>query len=61
MNETIRLLMERKSMRAYEKQDIPQEDVQAILEAAAKVAAEVPLDDAAGAPLTRDSEAAGAP
>ena len=34
MNETIRLLMERKSMRAYEKQDIPQEDVQAILGAA---------------------------
>ena len=34
---------------------------EAILEAAAKIAAEVPLDDAAGAPLTRDSEAAGAP
>lgn len=34
MNETIRLLMERKSVRAYEKQEIPEQDVQTILEAA---------------------------
>ena len=34
MNETIRLLMERKSMRAFEKESIPEEDVRAILEAA---------------------------
>ena len=31
MNNVIRQLMERKSMRAYEKQEIPHEDVQAIL------------------------------
>ena len=34
MNNVIKQLMERKSMRAYEKQDIPHEDVQAILAAA---------------------------
>lgn len=34
MNETIRLLMERKSVRQFVKEPIPQEDVQAILEAA---------------------------
>ena len=34
MNDTIRQLMERKSMRAYEKQEIPHEDVQAILASA---------------------------
>lgn len=34
MNETLRLLMERKSVRAYEKREIPEEDVQRILEAA---------------------------
>jgi len=34
MNETIRQLMERKSVRAYEPREIPREDVQAILNAA---------------------------
>ena len=34
MNETIRTLMERKSVRAYEKREIPEEDVQTILRAA---------------------------
>ena len=34
MNDTIRQLMARKSVRAYEKQEIPHEDVQAILAAA---------------------------
>lgn len=34
MNETIRLLMERKSVRQFEKEPIPQEDVEAILNAA---------------------------
>ena len=34
MNNVIKQLLERKSMRAYEKQEIPQEDVQAILAAA---------------------------
>ena len=34
MNNVIKQLMERKSMRAYEKQEIPHEDVQAILAAA---------------------------
>lgn len=34
MNDVIRQLMERKSVRAYEPKEIPQEDVQAILEAA---------------------------
>ena len=34
MNETIRQLMERKSVRAYEPVDIPEQDVQTILEAA---------------------------
>ena len=34
MNNVIRQLMERKSVRAYEAQDIPAQDVQAILEAA---------------------------
>jgi len=34
MNETIRLLMERKSVRQFEKAPIPQEDVEAILNAA---------------------------
>lgn len=34
MNETLRLLMGRKSVRAYEKREIPEEDVQRILEAA---------------------------
>ena len=34
MNETIKLLMERKSVRQFEKEPIPQEDVEAILNAA---------------------------
>ena len=34
MNETIRQLMERKSVRAYEPADIPEQDVQTILAAA---------------------------
>ena len=34
MNETIRQLMERKSVRAYEPEEMPEQDVQTILEAA---------------------------